>query len=63
MNYRCPLANLQPVKLDPEQVKRDGWRDQKILVVKQDDDRLNWLERETIRQIGEKLYGTRGDRT
>ena len=41
----------------PEQVKRDGWRDQNILVVNADDDRLSWPEREFIRQIGDKLYG------
>jgi hypothetical protein len=44
---RCP----------PEQVKRDGWRDQNILVVNADDDRLTWPERELIRQVGDKLYG------
>ena len=43
----------------PEQVKRDGWRDQKILVVSAEDERLSWPEREFIRQIGEKLYGER----
>ena len=44
---RCP----------PEQLKRDGWRDQRILVVSIDDCRLNWPERELVRQLGEKLYG------
>ena len=43
----------------PEQIKRDGWRDQGILVVADDDDRLTWPERELIRQLGEKLYGKR----
>jgi hypothetical protein len=43
----------------PEQVKRDGWRDQSILVVSADDDRLTWPERELVRQLGEKLYGSR----
>ena len=43
----------------PEQVKREGWRDQNILVVNADDDRLSWPEREFIRQIGDKLYGER----
>jgi hypothetical protein len=44
----------------PEKVKRDGWRDQGILVVAEDDARLSWLERELIRQLGNKLYGNRG---
>ena len=43
----------------PEHVKRNGWRDQKILVVNADDARLSWPEREFIRQIGDKLYGNR----
>lgn len=43
----------------PETIKRDGWRDQNILVVSADDDRLTWPERELVRQIGEKLYGKR----
>ena len=45
-----------------EQVKRDGWRDQNILVVSVDDDRLSWPERESIQQIGDKLYGQPGCR-
>ena len=43
----------------PEQIKRNGWRDQNVLVVSANDDRLSWSERELIRQIGEKLYGKR----
>jgi hypothetical protein len=46
-------------RMAPEYIKRDGWRDQNILVVSADDDRLTWPEREFIRQIGEKLYGKR----
>ena len=41
----------------PEQVKQDGWREQGLLAVSIDDQRLSWPEREFIRQIGEKLYG------
>ena len=41
----------------PEQVKRDGWREQGVLVIAISDDRLNWPEREMVRQLGEKLYG------
>lgn len=41
----------------PEQVKRDGWREQGVLVIAINDDRLNWPEREMVRQLGEKLYG------
>ena len=42
---------------DPDQVKRDGWREQQMLAVSLDDHRLTWPERELVRQLGEKLYG------
>lgn len=41
----------------PEEIKREGWRQQGVLVVDTNDDRLSWLERELVRQLGEKLYG------
>ena len=44
---------------DPEQVKRDGWKEQGVLVIAEDDDRLTWPERELLRQIGQKIYGNR----
>ncbi len=55
--YRCPLGRLQPNITDLEAMKRNGWRDQHILVVKDDDTRLDMIEREFIRAIGERLYG------
>ena len=57
--YRCPLGRLQPETLDVEAVKPRGWREQRLLVVCLDDDRLDWMERELIRRIGERLYGAR----
>lgn len=44
---------------DAEEVKRDGWREQNILVVSPEDQRLTWPERELVQQLGEKLYGGR----
>ena len=44
---------------DPDQVKREGWREQGVLAVSVDDDRLTWPERELVRQLGERLYGKR----
>ncbi|HNP37942.1 MAG TPA: hypothetical protein PKK10_19025 [Woeseiaceae bacterium] len=41
----------------PDQVKRDGWKEQRLLAVSLDDQRLTWPERELVRQLGEKLYG------
>lgn len=59
--YRCPLGSLQPTKMDAEQVKREGWREQGILVVSATDERLDFFQRETVKQIGEKLYGQNGN--
>ncbi len=44
---------------DPERVKREGWREQGLLAVSMDDDRLSWPERELVRPLGERLYGKR----
>mgnify|MGYP001238090506 FL=1 len=43
-----------------DEVKRDGWREQGLLAVSVEDDRLTWPERELVRQLGEKLFGKRG---
>lgn len=45
----------------PERVKRDGWHEQGLLAVALDDERLTWPERELVQQLGDKLYGKRGD--
>jgi hypothetical protein len=41
----------------PEEIKREGWREQKVLVVSETDPRLTWPERELVRQLGDRLYG------
>ncbi len=46
----------------PDEIKREGWREQRVLAVSLDDARLTWPERELIRQLGEKLYGDRTKR-
>jgi len=43
----------------PDQVKREGWKEQGLLAVALDDQRLTWPERELVRQLGERLYGKR----
>ena len=45
-----------------DEIKREGWREQRVLAVSLDDARLTWPERELIRQLGEKLYGDRTKR-
>jgi len=54
--YRCPLSRTSS-REEPEDIKRHGWRDQHILVVAENDDRLDFMEREFVRQLGERLYG------
>ena len=46
----------------PDEIKREGWREQRVLAVSLDDARLSWPERELIRQLGDKLYGDRSKR-
>ena len=47
----------------PDQVKQDGWREQGVLAVAVDDERLSWPERELVRQLGDRLYGKRAEVT
>jgi hypothetical protein len=54
--YRCPLDRGSS-REDPESIKRQGWRDQHILVVSEEDARLDFVEREFVRRLGERLYG------
>jgi hypothetical protein len=58
--YRCQLGRMQPESVDVEVVKQRGWREEHILVVSESDTRLNFIEREFIRRIGERLYGSGG---
>jgi hypothetical protein len=57
-NYRCPLGRIQPDTRDLDAMKRTGWRDQGLLVVSAQDERLDWVEREIIQRIGKRLYGS-----
>ncbi len=54
--YRCPLDRTTS-RVDPDSIKREGWREQHILVVEANDDRLDFVEREFVRRLGERLYG------
>jgi hypothetical protein len=58
--YRCPMGKFQPNPMDVESVKRNGWRDDRILVIAHSDERLDFMEREFIRRIGDRLYGNQG---
>lgn len=56
--YRCPLGRSTQ-RTDPDVIKREGWQDQHILVVAESDERLDFVEREFIRRLGERLYGSK----
>ena len=56
-HYQSPLGCLQPTVTDLDSIKQRGWRDQNILEVNAADERLDYLERELVRRIGERLYG------
>jgi hypothetical protein len=51
------MIGRSPEPSETEAIKRYGWRDQGVLVVSADDNRLTWPERELVRQIGSRLYG------
>ena len=55
--YQCPLGRLQPQVTDLEAVKRNGWREQHILVVSETDSRLDFIEQAFVKRIGERLFG------
>jgi hypothetical protein len=46
----------------PDQIKREGWQEQGVLVVDADDERLTWPERQLVRQLGDRLYGRAANR-
>ena len=58
--YSSPLGRMQPTPVDLDAVKQRGWQDQHILVVSENDERLEFFERQLIRRIGERLYGSGG---
>lgn len=57
MAYRSPLGKYMPTSMDTDRIKREAWHDDGILVVNLDDDRLDMIQREFVKQIGEKLFG------
>ncbi len=54
---RSCLSRMQGPTINAEATKIYGWNRHGILVVSEDDDRLSWVERELVRNLGEKLYG------
>jgi hypothetical protein len=56
---KCNLGRMQPKQIDAEKLKREGWNNDGILIIKVDDERLSWPEKELIRQIGDKIYNNK----
>ncbi len=54
---RSPLGRMQGPTINAESTKIFGWNQHGILVVSEKDDRLTWVERELVRNLGNKLYG------
>lgn len=54
---RCPLGNIQPLTMDTEAIKSDAWHKDGILVVSMYDRRLNLVDAQHIKTIGDMLYG------
>jgi hypothetical protein len=52
------LGKVQPKPVNLDAIKKTGWQEQHILVVSDQDERLDFIEREWIRRIGNRLYGT-----
>ena len=52
----CALGRFVPSHMDTESVKREGFNQHGILVVAVDDQRLSWMERQIVKQLGERLY-------
>ena len=56
--YPSPLASMMGETVDVDAIKQRGWQDQHILVVSETDERLNVVERDAVRRIGARLYGS-----
>lgn len=53
---KCNLGKMQPKQIDAEKIKSEAFSNDGILVVKLDDERLSWPEKEMIKQIGKRIY-------
>ncbi len=58
--YRSPLGRLIPTTMDAEETKRRGYREQGIVVIDLNNDKLDMVEREIVRQWAERRYPKKG---
>lgn len=57
--YRSPLGLMLPNTMNVEEVKRRGYREDGIVVIDLNNDRLDVIEREVVRQWAERRYPRR----
>lgn len=58
---RCALGRVIPSGMDAEQIKRDAWLRDRILVVRMDDERLTIDDLAALWEIGARLYPAKGE--
>ena len=56
-HYRCPLGRLQPQTTDLERSSNAAGVTSTSSWSSEQDERLDFVEREFVRRIGERLYG------
>jgi hypothetical protein len=56
---RCALGKLIQSTVDTESLKHDAWTNHRILVAAIDDPRINWIERQVLEGIAQRIYGAR----
>lgn len=54
---RCTLARFIPTSPDTDQIKKEAWANERILVIQAEDNRLTWIERQVIEAIGNRING------
>lgn len=54
--YQSPLGKIQAKQIDQEKIKKQAFENDGILVININDERLNWPEKEIIKQIGNRIY-------
>jgi hypothetical protein len=54
--YASSLRKFQANPVNSEAIKSDAWRNEGILVVDINDDRLDFVDREFIERIGNRLF-------
>lgn len=60
MHARLQTNLRTPTSIDADAIKHRAYLDQRIVVLSLDDPRLNWHERELLKQMGDRLLGARG---